>query len=140
MKDLEYEETKQRLERYLKKWHPLLQMGFFQLKYQYIRGLCTDDSQTCAVTNTHWVYRRAHITWFIEKLASLSDAELEDIVVHEFCHVLLAPVTQDQPEEWHEQVEFTTQTMAMLLINVQAEMDDKYEGPTRSIPTLESAN
>lgn len=141
MNDELYAKTKERLEKFLTKWHPLLQMGFYQLKYDYVRTYCPDDSDTCAVTNSSWVYRKAHITWYIQKLSELNDDELEDVVVHEFCHVLLAPVTQDQPQEWHEQVEFVTQTMAMLLINVQKSDGDKYAGPEpRRIPVTEETS
>lgn len=137
MNDQRYAETKERLEKYLTKWHPLLQMGFTELKYEYVRGLCPDDESTCACTNSSWTYRKAHITWYIEKLSTLSDHELEDVVVHELVHVLLAPVTQDQGKEWHEQIEFTTQTIAMLFINVQANKDDKYDGPELKVTVEE---
>lgn len=123
MTDKEYEETKKRLEKYLEKWHPLMQMGWYGLKYQYERGYCEDDSSTCAVTTSSWIYRRHHITWFMQKISELSDEEIEDIVVHEFAHVVLAPVTQDQPEEWHEQVEYTTQTIAVILQHIENKGD-----------------
>lgn len=118
MRDNEYDETKSRLERYLKKWHPLMQMGWYNLSYEYVRGYSDEDITICALTKSYWTYRRATIIWYMQKLSELSDEELEDIVVHEFTHIVLAPVTQDQPVEWHEQVEYTTQTVAVILQHI----------------------
>lgn len=130
MTDKQYEETKARLEAVLTKWHPLLQMGWYTLSYTYIRGY-DEDPSTVAVTKAQWVYRKAYITWFMEKINELTDEQLENVVIHEFCHVILAPATQDQPEEWHEQVEFVTETVAILFANVlNAGKEGFYAGPT----------
>lgn len=131
MTDAEYAEMKERLEKMLSKWHPLLQMGWHTLKYKYVRGYDEDDS-VCAVTKASWTYRRGYITWYMQKLYELNEDELENIVVHEFCHILLAPVTQDQPENWREQIELTTETMAVILINLHRG-ENAGNGPNVSI-------
>ena len=118
MSDDEYKDIKDRLEKVLTKWHPLLQMGWYTLNYEYRRNPHEEDPEIAAVTNTAWTYRRARITWYMPTLHGLTHDELENIVLHEFCHVILAPVTQDQPPEWKEQIEYTTETMAVILMNV----------------------
>lgn len=118
MTDQDYENAKKRFEKYAEKWHPLMQMGWYDIRYEYHRDFFPDDVDTVAITNSSWIYRRAKIDVSMRKIHELDDAQVEDVVVHEFAHIVLAPVTQDQPEEWHEQVEYTTQTIAVLFQHI----------------------
>ena len=118
MTDQDYEVAKKRFEKFAEKWHPLMQMGWYTIKYEYLRDFFDDDVDTVAICKPSWIYRRARITVSMRKVHELSDAELEGVVVHEFAHIVLAPVTQDQTEEWHEQVEYVTETIAVLFQNI----------------------
>ncbi len=118
MNDKEYAETKERLEKYLTKWHALLGMGHYFLKYNYVRETCQRDDDIAAETSSTWEYRRASITWYMPKLLSLTDEEIENFVVHEFCHVMMSPITQNAPEDHSEQVELATENFAVALVAV----------------------
>lgn len=118
MTDQDYENAKKRFEIYAEKWHPLMQMGWYTIKYEYLRDFFDDDVDTIATCKPSWVYRRAMICVSMRKVHELSNEELENAVVHEFCHIVLAPATQDQPEGWHEQIEYTTETVAVILLNI----------------------
>lgn len=120
MTDAEYNEQKERLEKYLVKWHKLMSMGHYHLKYVYKRDFCVDDKSrsTYARTSTSWEYREATIEWYMPSLAKATDDELENIVIHEFCHVQMAPLSQDQPEVMHEQRELATENFTRILLSM----------------------
>lgn len=118
MTDQEYDVAKKRFEKFAEKWHPLMQMGWYTIRYEYLRDYFEDDVDTVAICRPSWIYRKASITVSMRKVHDLDDEQLENCVIHEFAHIVLAPVTQDQPEEWHEQVEFVTETIAVLFQNI----------------------
>lgn len=116
MTEPEYRNAKARLERYLKKWHKLLEMGYYKLSYDYDRGYHDEDGSIAAITNTQWEYRQGFITWYIGACNELTDEELEVVVAHEFLHVLLGPIAHQEPSTSERQnMELVVTTLSRLM-------------------------
>lgn len=86
---------------------------------------------TAAVTDMNlWKYRTATITFYLPKISEHDDDEVEKVVIHELCHVLLSPISTnmlDQNGDYQTQLmEFNTElvTSAMLWV-YQAGKDEE---------------
>jgi hypothetical protein len=55
-------------------------------------GLMPTAARTTACTMTQWQYRTAEITWYLPSVAQISDKKLDWVTVHEFVHILNAPM------------------------------------------------
>ena len=49
-------------------------------------------ARTSACTVTQWMYRTAEITWYLPQIAITDDDKLEWIAIHEYVHMLNAPM------------------------------------------------
>lgn len=72
-----------------KKWEPMLDLPGINVEHRFVNTRGEDDPLTAADTEVKWEYRWAVIRWYVPTLASMDDAELESVLVHEYCHVLL---------------------------------------------------
>lgn len=61
------------------------------LDTQLIEGEVQDDYLITATTETRWNYLTAKIKWYLPSAVRHSDEVLEATLVHELCHVALAP-------------------------------------------------
>lgn len=50
-----------------------------------------DDFIITATTEARWQYFQARVKWYVPSAVRLSDTNLEKTLVHELCHVALAP-------------------------------------------------
>lgn len=113
MTDKEYREQKKRLKKLIDKWHKTLGMGWFHIDMIYDRARNDSNPETTAITSTSWQYRKATITWYMPSVADNDDDFLEGIVVHEFVHVLVAPMMLvDKQEDLPLQHEYATESVA----------------------------
>lgn len=120
MTDKEYEKQIKRLQKVTKKWLEAMGIGWFQVDMEYLRVVDSDSSSNAAVVNTQWQYRNAHITWYLPVIAEVSDDKLNNIVVHEFTHILINPLTLvDKSEDLDIQHEYATECIARAFIWVR---------------------
>ena len=78
--------------------HELGLDGWLQITHQFDPGFDSDETGTTAETFPQWEYRCASITWFIPVAATQTDAELEAAAIHEYLHLLLAPIATLMPK------------------------------------------
>lgn len=71
-----------------------------------------------AETKVSWEYRQASIIWYVPNVCTIDDAELERIVVHEFVHVLIAPMEARVPDKFVKEREFAVQCLTDAILNV----------------------
>ena len=111
MTDKEYNVQKKRIEKYINKWQGPMGLKWFSIQSAYCRehrdGL---ECDICADTEVLWEYRKAVITYYIPKIETITDGQLEDVIVHELCHVLLGGLKRDDTPR--EVLEYTTQLVA----------------------------
>ena len=137
MTDKEYRTEKTRVEKYIKKWHKTIGLGWFRVNMEWSRE---HDGEVAARTNSSWQYKSATITWFLPHLASQSDEMVEVTVVHEFVHILLSGIAQnivDDGSGLSDQInEYTTVLVtAAIMWSRDAGNADKNETPRQSKAT-----
>lgn len=78
------------------RWVDLMAMEHIDIVNLFSDGLHGEEADTpevtAAITTASWEYRKAEIHWYLPMVAAMSDEGLEEVVVHELCHVLLGPL------------------------------------------------
>ena len=76
-------------------WQDRLGLNHWEINHTYIDSYYDDDSQddykVSAITESRWQYLQAKIKWYLPSISRHDNEEIEKILVHELCHVLLAP-------------------------------------------------
>lgn len=131
MTDKEFEKQKRRLKRYIDKWFKVMGLGWFKVDMDFVRARDETSPGTAAKTTTHWQYRQAWIEWFIPSIADNDDDFLEGIVVHEFTHILIAPlVLVDKETDLPIQHEYATESLARAIVWAR-EAGEKEKSPRK---------
>ena len=69
--------------------------GFLEIEHIFDPGV---DSETntppYAMTSPNWHYRSGLIRWYLQPVCLLTDDELEQVIIHEYVHILVHPITQ----------------------------------------------
>lgn len=113
MTDKEYREQKKRVQKYIDRWFIPMGLGWFKVDMVWDRATKEDAPSVAAEVYTQWQYRQASVHWYLPNLATVKDDELDDIVVHEFTHILINPLTLiDKSEDLPMQHEYATETIA----------------------------
>lgn len=118
MTDKEYAKQKKRVQKYIDKWHRTMGLGWFHVEFIWDREHKSESPATAALTSSSWQYKEATITWYLPKILEATDERLENIVVHEFCHVLLSGLAQwiDDNPQADQLNEYTTELVANAII------------------------
>lgn len=88
-----------RVETYIRKiaskWQTRMGLNHWEIEHVFLDSFYGDDSpedfKVTAITESRWQYMQARIKWYTPSAVRHGDEELEKILVHELCHVLLAP-------------------------------------------------
>lgn len=117
MNDMDYAKQKARCKKFIDKWFDTMGLGWFKVDMTWNRARDEDVPSTAAKTITHWQYRTANIEWFVPALEDNDDDFLEGIVVHEFTHILIAPLMlADSTEDLKLQHEYATECIARAIV------------------------
>lgn len=118
MNDKDYARQKKRVEKYIDKWHRTMGLAWFHIEFIWDREHKTNSPNTVAETNSYWQYKDATITWYLPQIEGMNDERLENVVVHEFCHVLLSGLAQwiDDNPQADQLNEYTTVLVANALL------------------------
>jgi hypothetical protein len=84
------------VERLTPEWITRLALGHWEYENIFVPTLLIeepiyDDFIITATTETRWNYLQARVKWYVPSAVRLSDQALEATLVHELCHVALAP-------------------------------------------------
>lgn len=78
-----------------------------------------DDRIVCE-TSVDWQYRQTSCLWNVELCAGRTDDELVETMVHEFVHILIAPLWEAVGKKKHELVnEFSVENVARAILAVR---------------------
>ena len=118
MTDLQYEEQKQRVENVLEKFIKPLGFAWWDVGVVFERQPSLDDTDNKEVQGTcqsFWQYRSATLTFYLASLSGVNDRDLEDMVIHELCHILVAPVEDYSSPDKQDKTELATTNVAFAL-------------------------
>lgn len=102
--------TKKRIRRVLKKWLRPLGLLWWNVKISYVDTLGIGDrgSEVGARTYVDWRYAMAHIEFSLSTCRSVSDSDLDTMVLHELVHILVNEMQGDDSDHDHEERVVTT--------------------------------
>ncbi len=116
MTDREAARQKARVKKYLDKWYEA-GFGWWRITYVWDRSYNTGNDEVAAECSAHWQYRTAQITFFLPVIQETKDEdELERIVVHELCHVLIASTQNFETSDLREMTEYATENVTKALM------------------------
>lgn len=101
MNDREFKEQMKRVNKLVDVWYARLGRAIngHKITYTWGRDPKTGDAEghkTCAATRTLWQYLDSTITFYLPSCALLADEDLEEIVVHEYMHIICGPMAPDE--------------------------------------------
>lgn len=111
MTDKEYEALKKKITKLTTLWRDELGLGSYRLHHNWARTTKERVDNCGAEVKMRWEYMEADFTWYVPALQDLDDDELEEVVVHEFCHILIAPLMYDDSEHGRMVYERVTTTV-----------------------------
>lgn len=71
-----------------------------------------------AETKSAWEYRQASIIWYVPNVCTIDDEELERIALHEFIHVLIAPMEARVSDKFHKEREYAVQCLTDAILKL----------------------
>lgn len=89
-----------RIQDYVDIWEPMLDLPGVDVEHVFLPRVAEEDHTMVADTSASWEYRCATIRWYLGRVATLDDNDLENSVVHEYVHVLLAVMEKHLPERY----------------------------------------
>jgi hypothetical protein len=126
MTDAEVAELEGRIQALRDKWVEPLGLGNWRITLhcyrdsgEYQEVLAASGPYVGGTCEAQWQYQRAEIHFNLFRLAPLSEREMEECVVHELCHLLLAEVQMCMDEEHDHHVEHATTALAQAFIWVR---------------------
>jgi hypothetical protein len=77
-------------------WQERMGLAHFEIEHVFLDSLDGEpgdgsDFHTTAVCEVRWQYLEAKIKWYLPSAVRHDPERLEETLVHELCHVLLAP-------------------------------------------------
>jgi hypothetical protein len=111
-----HEDLRTRIYRIFNDWLDLLEMRWLAVTVSCSDAAHAEDAWCAADTDAKWEYRQAKITVYLPTVANHDDADLEDIIVHELCHVLLAPMESLRKDSETKACELAVENTARALI------------------------
>lgn len=101
MNDAEYEAQVERVKVIRERWHKLILPHDWTIRYDFLREPNVVDCGThldvaIGMCEASWEYMRATITFSMPEVAQVDDDELEETLIHECCHVLVAEMNAER--------------------------------------------
>jgi len=99
MKKKEYKRARKRFRTIFDKWHRPLGLLWWHIEIYYHKKTPKSFKKkngkvVVARVTARWEYAEATINVNIPAVAQMDDAELENLVVHEMCHILVAEMRE----------------------------------------------
>lgn len=104
-----YETAVKQIEGMRKDWQDVMGLGWIDIDHKYLEVYNEDDHQTIADTEALWQYRIATVRWYLPSVVRLDYEDIEDALVHEYTHILIAPIESKLPEKHIDLCEFTVE-------------------------------
>jgi len=117
-------------ENWIEPWVERLNLGYMHLHVTLVDEVEDNHKGAAAICHTNPPYNSAEIevleSWFVDSLEDGEDQEIEFVLVHELCHLVLLPVVGLAPDiiprklwnEHQEKVEGLCDTLAINFISL----------------------
>ena len=101
MTDKEYREAKAKVLRVYSSWKNELGLRDWAIRLHFERGAPEETTPfvVLGVTSASWAYKIAEITFHLANFKDRTDYEIEEIVVHELCHILVCEMRTTVPSQ-----------------------------------------
>lgn len=112
------ERTEATIRRLVKEWEPLLDLPGVAVEHRFHNTFLdpANPDATCAQAVTRWQYREAVIHWYMSGAVRQTRDELENTLVHEYVHIMMAPVHERLKAGSEEHDELATENVARALL------------------------
>ena len=87
-----YNDTKFEIIQRSRDWQQAMDLGHYVVGHTFLDISHPTDDSIVAETSANWQYREADIRWYMDKVITLSDSQLNRTIVHELTHVHLSPL------------------------------------------------
>lgn len=111
----EHKRAKQQIKRLVKRWDKLTPPGW-DVIHVYLET--EGEEKILAETKCQWEYHQATIRWYLATAAGQEDEWIEGTVVHEFVHILTAPMEAALPNSQAKVIEFAVESIARAIRRV----------------------
>lgn len=98
------------------KWQSILDLGHFTVNHVFRETIKEDEPDTLADTKAFWQYRQARIAWYLPTLSQFDKPEVENAMVHELTHTLLAPIAENMKSGKDDLMELSTENVTRALM------------------------
>jgi len=92
-----------------------MDLGFVSI-YNYFSD---EESKNIAEVMTNWEYREAGIVWYNQHIRKISQEHLDETVVHELGHIIVAPMSDHLPNKHHKLEEFVVESITKAIIGAR---------------------
>lgn len=100
-------------------WVKLLKLDWIDITLVRNDGCHAENEDVAADTTAKWQYRQAMIRAYLAAMATSTDAEIENIMVHELAHVLVNPMEDKVLSKYEDQCEMAVENVARALVDVR---------------------
>lgn len=99
MTDKKFHQLKKQVNKITDEWVEILGLRSHRIRYRFIREYHA-TKETIALAFPLWEYKTATIEFYMPSIAEVeTDDELEEDILHELCHILIASATGNTPPE-----------------------------------------
>jgi hypothetical protein len=91
-----------------------LDLGWLDVRHFFSEA---EPKDAMAETASQWKYRYAEVTWYLYAVLRASDRSLFATVVHEYVHVLIAPIEHFLPPKASDLDEFAVESVTRALMS-----------------------
>lgn len=128
MTDAEFEAQRERVRALIAPWKELLVPSWY-VTWEWSRDACKDDkSESDGYTRAtgmrcyaQWEYAQATIIAFLPTTARLDDDDLEEMFVHELCHVIVNEMCETAKSTQAKHEERVATSLARAFVRVRDE-------------------
>jgi len=103
MTDKEYAKQRNRIKKIADTLIKPLGFSWFTITLEYKRRFDYNDTDIMAKCHAQPDYMMATIEFFVPSIVELSDEELKHVILHELCHLLVAPIFHNPSKQTFEQ-------------------------------------
>lgn len=123
MTDKEYNQLRRKILKLSNKWRDILGLQGYRIRHHWHREHHPENRDIGAETKMRWAYIEADFDWYMPQLSTLNldDTELEEVIVHEFCHVLVDPLMHEDTEHGKMVFERVVSTIQRAILFVYKE-------------------
>ena len=107
---------KRNIERTVTRWQTAMDLGFITVHNFF----SDEDPEQSAEVLTNWEYREAAIVWYA-KANGMTQEEIDEVVVHELGHIIVAPMSDHLPNKHHKLEEFVVSSLTKAILGVRNE-------------------